>query len=201
MYNAIVRPHFDYADVVYDAASETNKSRLQRLQTRATRLISGTGPRNNREPVFTELGWLSLENRRLLHECTMAFKCRNGLAPPYLIDNFNANTFFNQGYSTRNSSKFRIPMARTEYYQGSFLICGCNAWHNLPDYIRNSVSLNIFKFNMFKYILAKNEFLVILIILSLNSMCIYCIYNSMNVCKWCMSGLVIENSILLSVLP
>ncbi len=34
MYNAIVLPHFDYADIVYDAASETNKSRLQRLQTR-----------------------------------------------------------------------------------------------------------------------------------------------------------------------
>ncbi len=33
MYNAIVLPHFDYADTVYDVASETNKSRLQRLQT------------------------------------------------------------------------------------------------------------------------------------------------------------------------
>ncbi len=28
MYNAIVLIHFDYADVVYDAASETNKYRL-----------------------------------------------------------------------------------------------------------------------------------------------------------------------------
>ncbi len=32
-------------------------------------------------------------------------------------------------------------------------------------------------------------------------MCIYCICNSMNVCKWCMSGSATENSILLSVLP
>ncbi len=32
-------------------------------------------------------------------------------------------------------------------------------------------------------------------------MCIYCIYNSMSVCKWCMSGSATENSILLSVLP
>ncbi len=31
MYNAIVLPHGDYADIVYDAAPETNKSRLQRL--------------------------------------------------------------------------------------------------------------------------------------------------------------------------
>ncbi len=60
MYNAIVLPHFDYADTVYDAASETNKSRLHRLQTQAARLISGTGPRDSRNPVFKELRWLSL---------------------------------------------------------------------------------------------------------------------------------------------
>ncbi len=87
IYNAIVLPHFNYADVVYDAASETNKSRLQRLQTRAAQLISGTGPRN---PVFKELGWLSLENRRCMYKCTIVLKCRNGLAPSYLIDSFNA---------------------------------------------------------------------------------------------------------------
>ncbi len=50
----------------------------------------------------------------------MVFKCRNGLAPPYLIDSFNANTF-NHSYSTRNSSKLRIPMAMTEYYYRSYL--------------------------------------------------------------------------------
>ncbi len=144
MYNTIVLPHFDYADVVYDATFETNKSRLQRLQTRAARLISCTGPRENRNPVFKELGWLSLKNRRCMHKCTMV------LSPPYLIDSFNANTF-NHRYSTINSSKLRISIARTEYYHRSFLISGCNAWNNLPDYIRKSVSLNSFKFNMFKY--------------------------------------------------
>ncbi len=78
--------------------------------TRAARLISGTGPRDSRNPVFKELGWLSLENRRCMHKCTMNFKCRNGLAPLYLIDSFNANTF-NHSYRTRNSSILRIPIA------------------------------------------------------------------------------------------
>ncbi len=148
IHDAIVLPHFDYADTLYDAASETNKSRLQRLQTRATRLISGTGSRDSRNPVFKEIGWLSLENWRLKHKCTMVFKCRNGLAPPYLIDSFNANTF-KHSYSTRHSSKLGIPIARTS---------GCNAWNNIPDYIRKSVSLNSFKFNIFKYLLAKIQF-------------------------------------------
>ncbi len=103
------------------------------------------------------LNSLSLQNRRCMHKCTMVFKCRNGLAPSYLIDSYNANTF-NHSYSTRNSSKLRIPKVRTEYYYRSFLISGCNAWKNLPDYIRKSVSLNSFKFNMFKYLLGKTQF-------------------------------------------
>ncbi len=157
MYNAIFYPLFDYADVVYDAASETNKYRLQRLQIRAAQLISGTGPRYSRNPVFKEFGWLSRENRRFMHKCTMVFKRRNSLAPLYLIDSFNSNIVYHS-YSTRNSYKLRIPIVRTEYYGRSFLISGCNAWNNIPDYIRSSVSLNSFKFNMFKYLLAKTQF-------------------------------------------
>ncbi len=49
-------------------------------------------------------------------------------------------------------------IARTVYYHRSFLISGCNAWNNLPAYLQKSVSLNSFKFNMFKYILAKTQF-------------------------------------------
>ncbi len=92
-----------------------------------------------------------------MHKFTMVFKCRNGLVPPYLIYSFYANTF-NHSYRPGNSSKLRIPIARTEYYHRSFLISGCNACYNLPDYIRKSVSLNSFKFNIFKYLLAKTQF-------------------------------------------
>ncbi len=74
----------------------------------------------------------------------MVFKCRNCLAPPHRIDCFNANTF-NHSYSTRNSSKLRILIARTEYYHRIFLISECNTWNNLPDYISKSLSLNSIK--------------------------------------------------------
>ena len=39
LYNAIVQPHFDYGDVIYNSASITTKTSLQKLQTRAARLI------------------------------------------------------------------------------------------------------------------------------------------------------------------
>ncbi len=31
LYNAILQPHFDYSDIVYDSASKTNRDRLQNL--------------------------------------------------------------------------------------------------------------------------------------------------------------------------
>ncbi len=87
LYNAIVRPHFDYSDIVY----MTNKDRLQKLQTRAYRLITGSGPHTNCIPMFHELNWISLQCRHDFHKSVMVYKCRNSLAPHYLCDTFNAN--------------------------------------------------------------------------------------------------------------
>jgi hypothetical protein len=52
LYNAIVQPHFDYGDAVYNSAFQTSKTRLQKLQTRAARLITGSGPCTSRNLMF-----------------------------------------------------------------------------------------------------------------------------------------------------
>ncbi len=85
IYNAIVQPYFDYSDIVYDSASKTNKDRLQKLQTRASRLITWAEPRTSHIPMFHELKWLYLQCRRDFHKLVMMYKCRNGLAPPILM--------------------------------------------------------------------------------------------------------------------
>ncbi len=106
LYNAIVLPHFDYADFVYYSASETSKSRLQKLQTRAAKLISGSGPRANRNPIYKSLDWLPLQHRRDVHKCILVYKCRNNLAPSYLVDIFNSNDSVHS-YNTRHASQLR----------------------------------------------------------------------------------------------
>ena len=120
LYNAVVQPHFDYADIVYDSTSSTNKDRLKRLQTRAARLISGTGPRDSRNPMYKELGWLSLQNRRNFHKCVMVYKCIHNLAPMYLCNIFNSS-HYDHGRNTRNANQLRAPRARTAAYQAGFV--------------------------------------------------------------------------------
>ena len=63
LYNTIVLPHFDYGDVIYDSCTATDKHRLQNLQNRAARILTGSGPRTHRRDMFKSLGWLTLENR------------------------------------------------------------------------------------------------------------------------------------------
>ncbi len=83
MYNVIVLPTSIMLMLCMMQALRPIHLALQRLQIWAAQLMSGTSPRDSRNPMFKELGRLSLENRRLMHKCTMVFKCRNGLAPPY----------------------------------------------------------------------------------------------------------------------
>ncbi len=82
MYNAIVLPHFDYADIILDSASAACKLKLQSLQTRAARLITGSGPRTSRNPMYKSLSWLSLQHRRDFHKYVMVYKYRNSLHLP-----------------------------------------------------------------------------------------------------------------------
>ncbi len=61
LYNAIVQPHFDYSDIVYDSISKTNMDRLQTHQTRACRLIIRSEPCTSHIPMSHQLNKLSLQ--------------------------------------------------------------------------------------------------------------------------------------------
>jgi hypothetical protein len=121
LYNSLVLPHFDYADTVYDSANATDLDRLQKLQTRAARILTGSNYRRPRKEMFQSLGWMSLKNRRMLNKSTMMYKCLNGLAPSYLSELFKTP---NHCYTTRNSHKLSVPSAKTAYYRKSFEISG-----------------------------------------------------------------------------
>ncbi len=52
LYSAIVLPHFDYADSVYDSCTEIDKTQLQSLQSRAARILTGSNIRTHRRPLL-----------------------------------------------------------------------------------------------------------------------------------------------------
>ncbi len=155
MYNSIVLPHFDYADIVLDSASAASKFKLQNLQTRAARLISGSGRRTSRNPMYKSLSWLSLQHRRDFDKCVMVYKCCNSLVPSYLETLFTSNDT-KHTYNTRHSSQLRSTKSRASYYHKSFTVSGHKLWNDLPT-IQNCTTLPTFKKALYKFYLDKTQ--------------------------------------------
>ncbi len=103
LYSAIVLPHFDYADSVYDSCTEKDKTRLHSLQSRAARILTGSNIRTHRADMLKDLCWMSLQHRRDMNKCILMYKCLNNLAPCYLTDLFQTNNNIHQ-YRTLNQT-------------------------------------------------------------------------------------------------
>ncbi len=155
--NAIVQPHLDYGDAVYDSASQTSNKRLQKPQTRAARLIMGSGPHTSRNLMFNKLKWLSLQQRQDFHNCILVYKCRMGLASQYLCDIFTANNN-NHSYNTRNATQLRATITRTAYYYHCFIVFGLNLWNSLPNHIKECTSVSSFKQSLYNNMVTKPQF-------------------------------------------
>ncbi len=171
MYNAIVLRYFDYADIVLDSASAASKFKLLSLQTRAARLITGSGPRTSGNPMYESLSWLSLQHRQDFHKCVMGYKCRNSLAPSYLEIYFTSNDT-KHTYNTSHSSQLRSTKTRTSYYHRSFTVSGHKLWIDLPSIIQNCTTLPTLKKALYKFYLTKHHFKGILYIIYIFN-CIY----------------------------
>ena len=79
------------------------------------------------------------------------FKCVDGLAPAYLLNECNFSRDFHK-YKTRNKDLIRVTRAKTTKYQSSFRYNGAKAWNTLPHLVRTETSLSSFKHKLKKHL-------------------------------------------------
>ncbi len=107
LYNAIVVPHLDYGDIVYESCIHNNLDKLQKMQNQAARIISGSSHHTHRNDMYADLNWLSLKIRCLMHKCIIVYKCLNGMAHQYLNDNITSNDNVHK-YCTRSAKDLHV---------------------------------------------------------------------------------------------
>ena len=88
VYNALIRPHFDYCSEVWDTLGNGLYNRLQKLQNRAARVVLGVSNDIPGSEALVMLGWEPLETRRAKTKAMLMYKVLNGLAPSSLADLF-----------------------------------------------------------------------------------------------------------------
>ena len=143
IYHALIQPHFDYCSTVWGSCGVTLQDKLQKLQNRASRVVTFSNYDADASQLLEALNWKSLKCQRNLQEAIMVFKCLHGLAPSYLNSKFS---FKSTGYDLRDSeNKINVPKPRTNYLKDSFSYKGATLWNSLPREARCSESLRSFK--------------------------------------------------------
>lgn len=134
LYNALIAPHFDYADVVWGGCGKINSQKLQVAQNFAAKSITGNRKYDSATDSLRKLKFLNLHQRRTIHETVYTHKSLLQLHPA------NTNTDYLQQRPTSNTrhstmGKLNLPKHRTSKFQNSPLYRTIKSWNSCPDNI------------------------------------------------------------------
>ena len=146
LYNGILAPHFDYCDTVWGTCNETTNQKLQKLQNRAAKVITGGKWYDSSTEARNTLNWKTLRERYSFHLAITMFKVMNDEAPAYLVNRFNVKV---SGYDLRGYKNLAIPKPKTESRKRSISYAGATLWNSLPDALKKSCNISRFKCKYF----------------------------------------------------
>ena len=84
IYLSFIRPVLEYGDTIWENCSQYEKKELDKIQNEAARIVTGATVLVSLQSLYQEVGWESLQDRRLKHKLNLFFKMQHDLTPLYL---------------------------------------------------------------------------------------------------------------------
>ena len=141
LYKALIRPHLEYATVVWSPFLKKDIFLIENVQRRATKIVRSI--RNlSYEERLKHLGLPTLKYRRERNDMIQVYKIMNG------IDKLDVNTFFKMSTDTRTRGhNFKITKQQNRTVQRASVFSQrvITPWNALPEKCVNSDSINKFK--------------------------------------------------------
>ena len=141
LYKTFIRPHLEYANVIWNPYLKRQSVLIEQVQRRATKIL-----KNCKEMSYAErlrfLNLHSLKGRRLRGDLIQMFKIYHG------IDDIDFHKLFISApiSSTRNSAgKIFVKHANSNKRLYSFCFRIVKPWNDLPEKVKFSKTVNEFK--------------------------------------------------------
>ena len=150
--STLVLPHFDYCAAVLGELSGTLDTRLQVALNSCVRYVFNLGWREHVTPYRIKLHWLSARNRRLYLSACLLHKTLLISRPSYLKERL---TWMVTSRPQRREGPFlHINFSSSQQLLNSFSYHTSNFWNSLPPQIRQSETIDIFKFKLKTHLLS-----------------------------------------------
>ena len=152
-YQGYILPLIDYGSSTWGATSKNNIERLSKLQKRAARIILNANCDTASSDMFIELGWASITKRHNYNKAVLTYKALNNLTPSYVFDLLTPiSQTLNRTLKLSTNGSLAVPISKTAKFDRSFSSSAPRLWNQLPESVRKTTSLNVFKRNVKEYI-------------------------------------------------
>ena len=148
LYTGIIEPHFLYCCLVWGCSGVTEINQLQKLQSRAARIVTGSSLDTPFQPLIKELGWKTIDQLITSETKIMVFKSLYELAPQYMCNLFTRASQLTSRYLRNTLTDLRLPKKNSKTGQKCFSFRGAKAWNDLSAEGKLTSSLASFKKNL-----------------------------------------------------
>jgi len=147
----------EYCNSVLYGLPNSTLSPLTSVIHTAARLVKNLSLRDHITPSLRQLHWLPIQARISFKICLLMFKVKSCSAPLYMSSLVTPCTALESRRWLRSASKGDFVMKRTNLQFGNrmFEVAGPAEWNSLPEPIRRSSSINIFKTTLKTYLFPK----------------------------------------------
>ena len=117
---------------------------LQIMQNKAARLVTHLDMRTSRKVIFSQVGWMTVNQLIFYHSALSTYRVRLSQEPEYLHKIL---------YKDNRASNIIIPNTSLTLAKNSYCFRGSVQWNSIPDSIRKNLKISQFKSQMKKWIL------------------------------------------------
>jgi hypothetical protein len=150
LYLTMVRPIIEYGGALFNGSPDIHTKPLDKVQREAGLVCTGAYKHTRNTKLMEELGWDSLEVRRESQRSTLMYKIQNNLAPPYLAELCPPLVGEVSRHNLRNAEHIAIPPGKKTSYVNSFMPSAIRLWNGLSRDIKQSNTVDSFKYKLKK---------------------------------------------------
>ena len=145
LYFRFIRPILEYGDVVWCNCTLEQSNMIEAIQVEAARIVLGATKFCSIDKMYGDLKWEPLADRRRNHKLVLFFKMIRNLTPHFLSELVPRQLESSTSYNLRNAQDYLPVITHTSLYNRSFLPSVIREWNMLPQSIKDSETLSIFK--------------------------------------------------------